>query len=46
MVETNDPLLDGPIPAPVGARINAQNQRSPDDPTFIVEPDAVGAATG
>jgi N-sulfoglucosamine sulfohydrolase len=32
MVETSDPLLDGPIEPPPGARINAQDQRSADDP--------------
>jgi N-sulfoglucosamine sulfohydrolase len=33
MVQTNDPLLHGPVPAPPGARINAQDQRSADEPT-------------
>ena len=46
MVQTNDPLLGGPIKAPVGARINAQTQRSAEDPTFVVGAEAVGAATG
>jgi arylsulfatase A-like enzyme len=46
MVRTNDPLLDGPVPAPPGARINAQNQRSADDETFVVGAETVGAATG
>jgi N-sulfoglucosamine sulfohydrolase len=37
MVQTSDPLLDGPVPAPPGARINAQEQRSADEPTQTVE---------
>jgi N-sulfoglucosamine sulfohydrolase len=37
MVQTNDPLLDGPVPAPPGARINAQDQRSADEPTHTAE---------
>jgi arylsulfatase A-like enzyme len=36
MVETNDPLLHGPIAPPVGARINSQSQRSADDPTHLI----------
>ena len=28
MVQTDDPLLDGPVPPPPGARINAQDQLS------------------
>ncbi len=36
MEDTGDPLLDGPVPAPPGARINAQDQLSADDPTFLV----------
>jgi arylsulfatase A-like enzyme len=46
MVETNDPLLDGPVPAPRGARINAQTQVSASEPTFEANGDVVGAATG
>jgi N-sulfoglucosamine sulfohydrolase len=46
MVETSDPLLDGPVPAPRGARINAQTQVSASEPTFEVNGDIVGAATG
>jgi N-sulfoglucosamine sulfohydrolase len=46
MVRTGDPLLDGPIPAPVGARINAQTQQSPDDPPIVVGAEMVDAATG
>jgi N-sulfoglucosamine sulfohydrolase len=34
MQQTGDPLLDGPVPAPAGARINAQDQVSADEPTF------------
>ena len=37
MVRTNDPLLNGPIAPPVGARINAQTQRSAEDPTQLIE---------
>src|SRR5918998_3080426 len=39
MVETDDPLLDGPVPAPVGAEINTSDQRSPEDPTTTVTRD-------
>ena len=46
MEQTSDPLLDGPVPAPRGARINAQDQRSASDPTFTVVTDMVEAATG
>ena len=45
MVQTEDPLLDGPVPAPPGALINAQDQISADEPTFVAG-EAVGAATG
>jgi LPS sulfotransferase NodH len=38
--------LDGPIQAPIGARINAQTQRSAEDPTFVVGAETAGAATG
>ena len=34
---TNDPLLRGPIAPPVGARINAQSQRSAEEPTWVGE---------
>ena len=37
MEDTADPLLDGPVPAPPGARINAQDQVSADEPTFTVD---------
>ena len=43
MVDTDDPLLDGPIAPPVGARINAQSQRSAEEPTQLIE--EVGAPT-
>jgi arylsulfatase A-like enzyme len=32
MRETDDPLLHGPVPAPPGALVNEQWQRSPDEP--------------
>ena len=35
MVDTNDPLLRGPIAAPAGARINLQSQRSAEEPTQL-----------
>ena len=41
MVDTDDPLLHGPVPPPPGARINLQDQRSADEPTVTV--DATGA---
>jgi arylsulfatase A-like enzyme len=37
MRDTEDPLLDGPVPAPPGARLNRQDQRSPEEPTYTVE---------
>jgi hypothetical protein len=37
MVQTDDPLLKGPIPPPVGARINSQSQRSAEEPTRLIE---------
>jgi N-sulfoglucosamine sulfohydrolase len=37
MVQTSDPLLDGPVPPPPGARINGQDQRSADEPTHTVQ---------
>ena len=36
MRETEDPLLDGPVPAPEGAEINTPDQLSPADPTTTV----------
>jgi N-sulfoglucosamine sulfohydrolase len=46
MAQTSDPLLDGPVPAPPGARINRQDQRSAGEPTFTVDAEMAGAATG
>jgi N-sulfoglucosamine sulfohydrolase len=43
MEQTGDPLLDGPVPAPVGARINSQDQVSAGEPTFTVQAVAAGA---
>ena len=37
MVGTDDPLLHGPIAPPAGARINAQSQRSAEEPTQLIE---------
>lgn len=36
MRETQDPLLDGPVPAPPGAEINTPDQLSPNDPTTFI----------
>ena len=36
MERTADPLLDGPVPAPPGALINAQDQLSADEPVTYV----------
>lgn len=36
METTDDPLLRGPVPAPVGAEVNTRDQLSPDDPTTTV----------
>jgi arylsulfatase A-like enzyme len=41
MRETSDPLLDGPVPAPPGARLNRQDQLSAEEPTYTVGADAV-----
>ena len=46
MEETADPLLSGPVPAPPGALINAQPQRSATDPPFLVDAPTAAAATG
>jgi hypothetical protein len=43
MEETSDPLLDGPVSAPIGARLNAQDQLSAGEPTYTV--DAPGMMT-
>jgi N-sulfoglucosamine sulfohydrolase len=45
MERTHDPLLEGPVPPPPGARINAQDQVSADDLPFTVRGDTLGAAT-
>lgn len=37
MIETDDPLLQGPVPAPAGAMLNDPDQVSAGDPTYIVE---------
>jgi N-sulfoglucosamine sulfohydrolase len=36
MEETGDPLLDGPVAAPAGVRLNRQDQVSAEDPTHTV----------
>jgi N-sulfoglucosamine sulfohydrolase len=36
MRETGDPLRDGPVPAPAGARVNRATDASPDDPPVRV----------
>jgi arylsulfatase A-like enzyme len=36
MHDTDDPLLHGPVPAPVGAELNDLDQISPDEPTHFV----------
>ena len=43
MRETEDPLLDGPVPPPPGAIVNEQWQVSPDDPVRIVTADSTAA---
>jgi N-sulfoglucosamine sulfohydrolase len=43
MVETEDPLLVGPVPAPAGAIVNEQWQVSPDDPVRVIEADPTAA---
>jgi hypothetical protein len=35
MVQTGDPLLDGPVEPPPGAEINLPTQLSPADPTVV-----------
>jgi arylsulfatase A-like enzyme len=50
MLETGDPLLDGPVPAPPGARVNRRTDISPHDhPRTVLAPagdDARAAARG
>jgi N-sulfoglucosamine sulfohydrolase len=36
MVATDDPLLEGPVPAPRGARLNDPDDLSPSDPKLVV----------
>ena len=36
MEETDDPILQGPVPAPAGAEINTRDQLSPNDPPVVV----------
>jgi len=43
MLETGDPLLDGPVPAPRGALINVQDQLSAGEPAFTADGATVGA---
>jgi N-sulfoglucosamine sulfohydrolase len=43
MRETDDPLLDGPVPPPEGAIVSEQWQVSPDDPVRIVTADSTAA---
>ena len=45
MQRTDDPLVYGPVPAPAGALINAQDQRSAEDPTFVAGEATASAAT-
>jgi arylsulfatase A-like enzyme len=40
MRDTADPLLDGPVPAPAGARLNRQDQVSAEEPPYTVSADA------
>ena len=37
MIATNDPLLEGPVPLPHGARVNRASDRSPDDPLVEID---------
>ncbi len=37
MESTDDPLLDGPVPAPKGAEVNDPAGASPSDPTITIE---------
>ena len=38
MAATDDPLSHGPVPPPPGAHVNAQDQRSAEEPTSVPEP--------
>ncbi|HEX3737414.1 MAG TPA: sulfatase, partial [Solirubrobacterales bacterium] len=42
MRATDDPLLEGPVPPPVGAEVNEQWQVSPDEPTRTIAADPTG----
>jgi hypothetical protein len=42
MRETEDPLLDGPIPPPPGAVVNEPWQTSPDDPVRVIAAEPSG----
>jgi arylsulfatase A-like enzyme len=44
MRETGDPLLEGRVPAPPGARINTRDQRSAEEPPIVVGADDPFAA--
>jgi arylsulfatase A-like enzyme len=46
MRETGDPLLDGAVPAPAGARINTREQRSAEEEPIVVGADDPLAAVG
>lgn len=37
MQETKDPLLNGPVPAPHGAKVNDPKGLSPKEPTKVIE---------
>ncbi|HEX4305811.1 MAG TPA: sulfatase [Solirubrobacterales bacterium] len=43
MRDTDDPLLEGPVPAPPGAEVNEPWQISPDEPTRTVTADPTAA---
>jgi arylsulfatase A-like enzyme len=45
MRETDDPLLDGPVPAPPGATVNEPSQLSPDDSPRLITADPTGASS-
>jgi N-sulfoglucosamine sulfohydrolase len=46
MRDTRDPLLDGPVPAPPGTRINTREQRSAEEDPITVGADDPLAAAG
>jgi arylsulfatase A-like enzyme len=43
MRETEDPLLEGPVPPPPGAVVNEPWQLSPDDPVRVITADPTAA---